>query len=37
MDDVVRHEWLVTSALRGHASGTIAFCNTSGTTGSSFR
>ena len=26
--DVLRHEWLVTNALGGYASGTVAFCNT---------
>jgi predicted glycogen debranching enzyme len=27
-DDVLRHEWLITNALGGYASGTVAFCNT---------
>ena len=28
VDDVLRHEWLITNALGGYASGTVAFCNT---------
>ena len=28
VDEVLRHEWLVTNALGGYASGTVAFCNT---------
>ena len=28
VEDVLRHEWLITNALGGYASGTVAFCNT---------
>jgi len=28
VDDVLRHEWLITNALGGYACGTVAFCNT---------
>ena len=28
VDDVLGHEWLITNALGGYASGTVAFCNT---------
>ena len=28
VDEVLRHEWLITNALGGYASGTVALCNT---------
>src|ERR1700745_3423626 len=28
VDDVLRHEWLITNALGAYACGTVAFCNT---------